>query len=176
MFNVHKKFNMQLQCTKVIVNYIKISFCLRCMGHTNTYHGMNCYIASSWERKCDTRDFDPLFWVYMITLPLVQPIITMQFLIILGSIFQRNPPLNIDLLTTFILLIFYNIIFDPSHPHKIDLRSTCRTRTKLLTNKSQKGMYAIVLEERHMFPKQQYEKMIRSSGSRTTIVGMDAHS
>jgi hypothetical protein len=125
---------MQLQCTRVIVNHIKTSFCLRCMGHTNTYQGMNCYIASSQERKLDTRDFDPLFWVCIITLPLAQPTIMMQFLIILGSFSHRNPPLNIDLPTTFILLISYNIIFNPSHPHKIDFRVYMLHKNKI-TNK-----------------------------------------
>jgi hypothetical protein len=58
----------------------------------------------------------------MITFPLAQPTIMMQFLIILGSFYHRNSPLNIDLPTTFILLISYNIIFGPSHLHKIDFR------------------------------------------------------
>jgi hypothetical protein len=33
-----------------------------------------------------------------ITLPLIQPTIMIQFLIILGSLLHKNPPLNIDLL------------------------------------------------------------------------------
>jgi hypothetical protein len=91
------------------------------MGCINTYHGMNYYIAFSRERKCNTRYFDPLFWVYMITLPFVQPTIMTQFLIILSSLSHKNPPLNINLPLIFIFLIFY-VIFNPSHPHMIDCR------------------------------------------------------
>ncbi len=125
---------MQLQCTRVIVNHIKISFCLRCMGHTNTYQGMNCYIASSQERKLDTRDFDPLFWVCIITLPLAQPTIMIQVHNILGSFSHKNPPLNINLPIILILLMSYNITFDPSHPHKINFRDY-RLHKNKITNK-----------------------------------------
>ncbi len=76
----------------------RLVFPFRCMGCTNTYHVMNYYIASSQERKRDTRYFDPLFGVCMITLPLAQPTIMIQFFIILSSLSHRNPPLNIDLI------------------------------------------------------------------------------
>ncbi len=122
MFHVHKKFDLHLQCIGVIVSYIKISFYLRCMGCTNTYHGINYCTASSRKRKHNKRNFDTLFWVCMITLPLAQPIIMIQFLVILGSLSHKNPPLNIDLPIIFILVIFFNITFSPSHPHKIDYR------------------------------------------------------
>jgi hypothetical protein len=95
---------------------------------------MNCYITSSRERKHDTRDFDPLFWVYMITLPLAQPTIMIQFLIILVSLSYGNPPLNIDLPIIFILLIHYNITFGSSHPHKIGCR-VCMPHKNKITNK-----------------------------------------
>jgi hypothetical protein len=58
----------------------------------------------------------------MITLPLAQPIIMIQFLVILGSLSHKNPPLSIDLPIIFILVIFFNITFSLSHPHKIDYR------------------------------------------------------
>jgi hypothetical protein len=38
------------------------------------------------KKKHNRRDFNPLFWVCMITLPLPQPTIMIQFLIILGSL------------------------------------------------------------------------------------------
>jgi hypothetical protein len=59
MLNVHKKLSLQLQCIGVIVNYIKISFCLKCMGRTNTYHGMNCYIFLI-EKKMWYKRFRPI--------------------------------------------------------------------------------------------------------------------
>ncbi len=96
-----------------------IKFCLRCMGHTNFYNVINCCIAFSQERKHDKRYFNPLFWVCMITFPLVQPTIMIQFLIILHSLSHMNPPLNINLII-FIFLIFYNITFGLSHPYRID--------------------------------------------------------
>jgi len=83
------------------------------MGHINIYHGMNFYIIYSLKKKHDTRDFDPLFWVYMIILPRVQPTIMIQFLVILGSLSHKSPPLNIDLLIILILLIPYNITLAP---------------------------------------------------------------
>jgi len=58
-----------------------------------------------------------------------------------------NPPLNIDLHIIFIILISYNITFGPSHPHRIDVGFVHHTKTKLPTNKSQKGVYAIVFKE-----------------------------
>ncbi len=61
------------------------------------------------EKKRDTRYFNPFFWVYMITLPLAQPTIMIQFLIIFNSISHKNPPLNINLPIILIFLIFYNI-------------------------------------------------------------------
>ncbi len=104
------------------------------MGRTNTYHGMNYYIIFSRKRKGDTRYFDPLFWVYMIILPLAQPIIMIQFLIIFGSLSHKNPPLNIDLPIILSILIFYNITFGPSHPHRIDCK-VCRPHKNTITNK-----------------------------------------
>jgi hypothetical protein len=72
------------------------------------------------EKRKHKRYFNPLFWVYMITFPFVQPTIMIQFLIILGSLSDKNPPLTIDLPIILILLIFYNITFDPSHLNMID--------------------------------------------------------
>jgi hypothetical protein len=57
-----------------------------------------------------------------------------QFLIILGSLFHKNPPLNLDLPIILILLIFYNITFVPSHPHMIDFR-VYRPHKNKITNK-----------------------------------------
>ncbi len=138
MFNVHKKFNLQLQCIRIIVNFIKINFCLKCMGHTNIYHGMNYYIASSREKKRETKKFDPLFLVCMITLPLAQPRITIQFPIILGSLSHKNPSLNIDVPIIFILLISYNIIFGPSHPHRINFRVCMPHKNKIINKQVMK--------------------------------------
>jgi hypothetical protein len=70
----------------------------------------------------------------MITLPLTQPTIMIQFLITLGSLSHKNPPLNIDLPLTLILLISYNIIFSPSHPHNIDFKVYKPHKNKI-TNK-----------------------------------------
>jgi len=117
-----------------MVNFIKINFCLQCMGRINVYHGMNCYIASSQEKKSETKKFDPLFWVCMIILPLAQPTITIQFPIILGSLSHKNPPLNINVPIIFILLISYNITFDPSHPHRINFR-VCMLHNNKIINK-----------------------------------------
>jgi hypothetical protein len=74
------------------------------------------------KKKCNKRDSNPLFWVCMITLPLVQPTIVIQFLIILGSLYNKNPQMNIYLLIIFILLISYNITFGPSYLKMIDYR------------------------------------------------------
>ncbi len=65
--------------------------------------------------------FRPIVWVYMITLPFVQPTIMTQFLIIFDSLSHKNPPLNINLPIILIFLIFY-ITSSPSPPHKIDGR------------------------------------------------------
>jgi hypothetical protein len=78
--------------------------------------------------------FQPIVWVYMITLPLVQPTIVIQFFIILNSFSHRNPPLNIDLPIIFILLISYNITFNPSHPNMINYK-VWRSHKNKITNK-----------------------------------------
>jgi hypothetical protein len=46
------------------------------------------------EKKHGRRDFDPLFWVYMITIPLVQLIIMIPFLIILSSLSSHEPTIE----------------------------------------------------------------------------------
>jgi hypothetical protein len=79
-------------------------------------------VASSQKKERDKKDFNPLFWVHIITLPLSQPTIMIQFLIILGSLSHMNPPLNIDFPIIFILLISYNITFSPSHLNRIDCK------------------------------------------------------
>ncbi len=104
------------------------------MGRTNIYQGMNYYITFSQKKKSDTRYFDTLFWIYMITLPLVQPTIMIQFFIIFNSLSHKNPTLNINLPIIFIFLVFYNITFSPSHPHKIDCRVHKPHKNKI-TNK-----------------------------------------
>ncbi len=70
----------------------------------------------------------------MITFPLTQPTIMIQFLIIFSSLSHWNPPLNINLPITFILLIFYNITFSLSHPHRIDY-NVYRLHKNKITNK-----------------------------------------
>jgi hypothetical protein len=57
-----------------------------------------------------------------------------QIFIILGSLSHKNPPLNIDLPITLTFLIFYNITFDPSHPHRVDYM-VCRLHNNKTTNK-----------------------------------------
>jgi hypothetical protein len=74
------------------------------------------------EKENAIRYFNPLFWVCMITFPLTQPTIMIQFFIIIGSLSHRNPPLNIDLPITLVFLISYNITFGPSHLNWIDYR------------------------------------------------------
>jgi hypothetical protein len=92
------------------------------MDCTNIYNGINCGIAYNRKRKRDKGYLNPLFWVFMITLPLAQPTIMIQFFIILGFLSQNNPPVNIDLPVIFIFLIFYNITFGLSHPNMIGYR------------------------------------------------------
>ncbi len=70
----------------------------------------------------------------MITLPLTQPTIMIQFLIIFSSLSHRNPPLNINLPIIFILLIFYNIPFGFSHLDMIDYK-VYRSHKNKITNK-----------------------------------------
>jgi hypothetical protein len=112
------------------------------MNRINTYNGIDCAIAFSPKTKRNRRNFNPLFWVCMITLPLVEPTIVIQFLIIFGSLSHKNPPLNMDLPIILILLIFYNITFSPSHPNRINCKVLRLHMNKLLTNNSWKGMYA----------------------------------
>ncbi len=54
--------------------------------------------------------------------------------IIIGSLSHNNPPLNIDLPLILIFLISYNIAFNPSHPHKIDIKVYKPHKNKI-TNK-----------------------------------------
>jgi len=61
-------------------------------------------------------------WICMITFPLIEPTIMIQFLIIFASLFHKNPPLNMDLPIILILLIFYNITFSLSHPYRINCK------------------------------------------------------
>ncbi len=70
----------------------------------------------------------------MITLPLVQPTIMIQFFIIFGSLFHQNPPLNMNFPIILIILMFYNIIFYLSHLHMIDYR-VYRPHKNKITNK-----------------------------------------
>jgi hypothetical protein len=46
------------------------------------------------EKKHGRRDFDPLFWVYMIIIPLVQLTIMIPFLIILSSLSSHEPTIE----------------------------------------------------------------------------------
>jgi len=78
--------------------------------------------------------FQPIVLGLHITLPLVQPTIMIQILIIFGSLSHMNPPLNIDLPIIFIILISYNITFGPSHPHRIDCK-VCTPHKNKITNK-----------------------------------------
>jgi hypothetical protein len=41
LLHIHEIFDLQLQCIGVIINYIKINFCLKSMRHTNTYMELN---------------------------------------------------------------------------------------------------------------------------------------
>jgi hypothetical protein len=52
----------------------------------------------------------------------------------LAPFLHKNPPLNIDLPIILILLISYNIIFGPSHPHRIDYR-VWRSHKNKITNR-----------------------------------------
>jgi hypothetical protein len=70
---------------------------------------------------------------------LVQPIITIQFLIILGSLSHKNPPLNIKFPTILILLISYNITFNISHPHMIEFRVSKPHKNKITNKQIMKG-------------------------------------
>jgi hypothetical protein len=101
---------------------------------------INYCIVYNQERKCDIWYFNALFWVYIITLPLAWPIIMIQFLIILGSLFHRNPPLNINFPMILIFLISYNITFGSSHPNRIDYRAW-RLHKNKTTNKQVTKMH-----------------------------------
>jgi hypothetical protein len=68
----------------------------------------------------------------MIILPLAQPTIMTQFLIIFGSFSHKNPTLNIDLIIL-ILLIPYNITFNPTHTHRIDCK-VCKSHKNKITS------------------------------------------
>jgi len=46
------------------------------------------------EKKHGKRNFNPLFWVYMITIPLVQPTIMIPFLIIFSSLSSHEPTIE----------------------------------------------------------------------------------
>jgi hypothetical protein len=51
----------------------------------------------------------------------------------------------------FIFLIFYNIAFNPSHPHRIDCRVYRLHKKKLPTNKSQKHVCNSVQRRAHVY-------------------------
>jgi len=68
----------------------------------------------------------------MITLPLAQPTIMIQFFIIFGSHSHKNPPLNIDFPLIIIFKISCNITFGLSHLDRLDYRVLRLHKNKII--------------------------------------------
>ncbi len=138
------------------------------MGRTNIYHGIVILLLV--EKENATQEIlTHCFGVCMITLPFAQPTIMIQFLIILGSFSHKNPPLNINVPIILILLIFHNITFGPSHPHRIDFRVSKLHKNKIISKQVTKRHVCNSTQERA-----QYGGMTWFLGSTSTMTGMDA--
>jgi hypothetical protein len=114
-----------------------------------------------------------LFWVYMIMLPLAQPTIMIQFLIILGSLSHKNPPLNINLPITLIFLISYNITFSLSHQNRINYKVFKLHKNKIINKQVTKRRVCSNPQRRVMLLGPQYGGRTRSLRSTLTTIGKD---